>query len=77
MYIEYELARITGRLLLAFLPHWMPARRVVNSLCWAAGVCACVRVCVSAQRLDAGCAPPPAVSARACIACARPLSCER
>lgn len=35
-YIEFELARLVGRLLLAFLPHWQPARRVVNSLAWAA-----------------------------------------
>ncbi|KAF8059158.1 CALS3 [Scenedesmus sp. PABB004] len=35
-YVEFELARLVGRLLLAFLPRWQPARRLVNVLCWLA-----------------------------------------
>jgi hypothetical protein len=34
--VEFELARLTCRLLIAFLPRWQPARRMVNSMCWLA-----------------------------------------
>lgn len=35
-YVEVELARLVGQLLLAFLPHYVPARRLVNSMAWVA-----------------------------------------
>lgn len=34
--VEFELARLSGRLLIAFLPRWQPARRLVSSMCWVA-----------------------------------------
>lgn len=34
--VEFELARLSGRLLIAFLPRWQPARRLVDSMCWVA-----------------------------------------
>lgn len=36
LYVEFELARLAGRLLIAFLPRWQPARRLVSSMCWVA-----------------------------------------
>jgi hypothetical protein len=36
MFVEFEAARLTARLLLAFLPHYQPARRLVSSICWLA-----------------------------------------
>jgi len=35
LYIEFELARFFGRFLVAVVPQWPVARRVVDSLCWA------------------------------------------
>lgn len=34
--VEFELAQLTGRLLIAFFPRWQPARRIVNNMCWLA-----------------------------------------
>lgn len=34
--VEFELARLTGRLLIAFAPRWQPARRLINGMCWVA-----------------------------------------
>lgn len=34
--IEFELARLTGRLLIGFVPRWQPARRIINQMCWVA-----------------------------------------
>ncbi len=34
--VEFELARLLGRFMIAFMPRWQAARRVVNSMCWLA-----------------------------------------